>query len=311
MNRRTFIQSMSLATLASPHFSFAADNAASKSPASSARKRPHLKKGLMFNTFRGATADKLSLRQKFELVRDAGFDGIEIRAAMNRAEVLAARDATGLQIPSVTGSVHWVKPLSDPNPAVRETGLEALQQALRDAKAYGATSVLCVPAVVSKEVSYAEAWQRSSAEIAKAVPLAESLGVAIAIENVWNQFLLSPLEAANYVDAFKSPMVRWHFDVGNVVNQGWPEHWIRVLGPRIAKVHVKEYSRKLRDTKGPRAGFDVELMEGDSDWPSVMRAFDDVKYAGWMITEQRRPPGLDDRAFLEHLSRKLDAIFAV
>lgn len=264
----------------------------------------------MYNSFRGATADKLSVRQKFELAREAGFDGIEIRAAMNQDEVLAARDATGLAIPSVTGAVHWVKPLSDPNPSVRETGLESLRQGLRDAKAYGAGSVLLVPGVVSKDVSYADAFARSVTEIKKALPLAESLGVAIAIENVWNQFLLSPLEAANYVDAFKSPLVRWHFDVGNVVSQGWPEHWIRVLGPRIAKVHVKEYSRKLRDTKGPRAGFDVELMEGDSDWPAVMRALDDVGYQGWMITEQRRPAGLDDRAFLAHLSAKLDAIFA-
>ena len=121
-----------------------------------------------------------------------------------------------------------------------------------------ASSVLLVPAVVSKDVSYSDAYTRSVAEIKKALPLAEELGGAIAIENVWNQFLLSPLEAVSYVDSFNSPMVRWHFDVGNVVHQGWPEHWIRVLGPRVAKVHVKEYSRKLRDTKGPRAGFDVE-----------------------------------------------------
>jgi hexulose-6-phosphate isomerase len=171
--------------------------------------------------------------------------------------------------------------------------------------------VLLVPAVVTKDVSYTDAYTRSMAEIKKALPLAEELGVAIAIENVWNQFLLSPLEAVSYVDSFKSPMVRWHFDVGNVVHQGWPEHWIRVLGSRIAKVHVKEYSRKLRDTKGPRAGFDVELMQGDSDWPAVMRALDEVKYDGWMITEQRRPPGLSDAAYLEHLIGKLNAIFEV
>lgn len=310
MTRRHFLETAAVAAFATPHFTSAADNASNKSASSAARSRPHLKKGLMYNSFRGPTADKLSVRQKFELARDAGFQGIEIRAAMNQTEVLAARDATGIAIPSVTGAVHWVKPLSDPNPSVRETGLESLKQGLRDAKAYGASSVLLVPAVVSKDVSYVDAYQRSAAEIAKALPLAESLGVAIAIENVWNQFLLSPLEAAAFVDSFKSPMVRWHFDVGNVVNQGWPEQWIRVLGPRILKVHVKEYSRKLRDAKGPRAGFDVELMQGDSDWPSVMRALDDVKYSGWMITEQRRPPGLDDRAYLVHLSEKLDAIFA-
>lgn len=262
----------------------------------------------MYNSFR---ADKLSVREKFELARAAGFDGIEIKGSMNQAEVLAAQDATGLAIPSVTGALHWVRPLSDPNPSVREAGLAGLKQSLQDAKAYGASSVLLVPAVVTKEVSYADAYTRSVAEISKVVPLAESLGVAIAIENVWNQFLLSPLEAVSYVDSFKSPMVRWHFDVGNVVTHGWPEHWIRVLGPRIAQVHVKEYSRELRDTKGPRAGFEVELMEGDSDWPAVMSALDDATYEGWMITEQRRPAGLSDTAFLEHLTGKLEQIFAL
>ncbi|MES2697397.1 MAG: sugar phosphate isomerase/epimerase family protein [Verrucomicrobiota bacterium] len=267
-----------------------------------------LKKGLMYNSLR---ADKLSVQQKFELLHAAGFDGVEMRGSMNQAEVLAARDATGLAIPSVTVATNWARPLSDPNPTAREAGLAGLTQALRDAKAYGASSVLLVPAVVTREVSYADAHHRCTAEIAKAVPLAEELGVAIAIENVWNQFLLSPLEAVDFVDRFKSPMVRWHFDVGNVVINGWPEQWIRVLGPRIAQVHVKEYSRKLRDTKGPRAGFDVELFKGDSDWPAVMRALDDIKYSGWMITEQRRPPGLDDTAYLKHLIEKLDEIFAV
>ncbi|MEI6466266.1 MAG: sugar phosphate isomerase/epimerase family protein [Verrucomicrobiota bacterium] len=268
------------------------------------------KKGLMFNTLRGPAVDPLSLREKFALLRAAGFDGVELRGSMNQAEVLAARDATGLVIASVNVATNWVRPLSDANPTVRAAGLEGLRQALRDAKAYGATSVLLVPAVVNKETSYAEAYTRSTAEIAKAVPLAESLGVAIAVENVWNQFLLSPLEAVQYVDAFKSPFVRWHFDVGNCVQHGWPEHWIRALGPRIAKVHVKEFSRKQAAERGPRAGFNCELMTGDSDWPAVMQAIDATGYQGWMITEQRRPPGLDGAAYLEHLAKKLDAIFA-
>lgn len=268
------------------------------------------KKGLMFNTLRGPAVDKLSLREKFALVRAAGFDGVEMRGSMNQAEVLAARDATGLAIASVNVATNWARPLSDANPTVRTAGLEGLMQALRDAKAYGATSVLLVPAVVNKETSYADAYTRSAAEIAKAVPLAESLGVAIAIENVWNQFLFSPLEAVRYVDAFKSPFVRWHFDVGNSVLHGWPEHWIRALGSRIAKVHVKEFSRKQAAERGPRAGFECELMTGDSDWPAVMKALDDVKYTGWLITEQRRPPGLDGAAYLQHLAQKLAAIIA-
>lgn len=270
-----------------------------------------LKKGLMLGTFAGPTANKLSVKQKFEMAKAAGFDGIEVRGAMNQKEVLEARDATGLEIASVSGAVHWVKTLSDPNPSVRAEGLESLKQNLRDAKAYGATSVLLVPAVVSREVSYAQAWERSSAEIRKALPLAEELGVAIAIENVWNQFLLSPLEAAKYVDQFGSAAVKWHFDIGNVLNTGWPEQWIPVLGSRIAKVHVKEFSRKIRDEQGLRKGFDVELLKGDNDWGAIMRALDGMGYKGWMITEQRRPPGKTDEEFLAYLVRSLEEIFAI
>ena len=264
----------------------------------------------MFQTLNSETSRKLSLQERFQLVRDAGFAGAEVASAMNQAEVLAARDAVGIEIPSVVISTHWQKPLSHPSENERAVGLEGLKQGLRDAKAYGAKSVLLVPAVVNKEVSYADAYARSVAEIKKAIPLAESLGVAIAIENVWNAFLLSPLEAAAYVDAFQSPMVRWHFDVGNVINTGWPQHWIQALGSRIAAIHVKEFSRKLRDEKGPREGFKVELLAGDSDWPAVMSALDAVHYSGWMISEQYRPPGLTDAAWLSGLTAKMDAILA-
>ncbi len=264
----------------------------------------------MYSMLRGDTAQVLTVRQKFDLFRDAGFDGVEMMSAMNTAEVLAARDATGLEIPSVIITTHWARPLSDSIPSVRATGLEGLRQGLRDAKEYGAKSVLLVPAVVTKEVSYTDAYARSAAEIAKAIPLAESLGVVIAIENVWNRFLLSPREAVEYVDAFRSPFVRWHFDVGNVVNTGWPEHWIRTLGPRIFQIHVKEYSRKIRDTNGPSAGFNVDLLEGDSDWPAVMAALDTTGYKGWMIAEQWRPPSLTDAQWLKHLSQKMDVVIA-
>jgi hexulose-6-phosphate isomerase len=182
-------------------------------------------------------------------------------------------------------SAHWSSPLSDPNPEVRARGMEGLKTALRDAKKLGCSSVLLVPAVVKKDVSYADAYTRSQAEIRKVVPLAEELGVTIAIENVWNQFLLSPLEAARYVDEFNSPRVGWHFDVGNLVNYGWPEQWIRILGKRIAKVHVKEFSRSKRDKEGLWKGFEVELLAGDCDWPAVMKALDDIGYQGWLIAE--------------------------
>ncbi len=313
MNRRDFL--LTTATVAALAPFARAQNAPASAPTAAAPvaiagKKRAMKKGFMYGTLRSPTSQKLDVLGRFRLLRDAGFDGVEVNSAMDQTEVLAARDQTGLAIPSVVISTHWAKPLSDPNPAARAIGLEGLKQGLHDAKAYGASSVLLVPAVVTKEVSYADAYTRSVTEITKAVPLAESLGVVIAIENVWNRFLLSPLEAVAYVDSFKSPMVRWHFDAGNVANTGWPEHWVRTLGPRIVKIHVKEFSRKIRDEKGPAAGFNVDLFEGDSDWPKVLAALDEIGYSGWMIAEQYRPPGLEDAAWLAHLAKKMDDVIA-
>ena len=268
--------------------------AAEDKPATAALKRS-IKKGIMWGTIglKGTVAEKM------QAAKDAGFDGVEMMSHMSVDEVLKARDSVGLQIPSVCCSHHWAKPLSSADPKVREEGLDSLKQSLRDAARYGATSVLLVPAVVNKDVSYPDAYTRSQTEIRKALPLAEELGVKIAIENVWNGFLLSPLEAARYVDEFNSPAVGWHFDVGNVVNTGWPEQWIRVLGKRIQKVHIKEFSRTKRDKEGLWKGFDVSLLEGDDNWPAVVQALDDVGYHGWAITEQGggdTPDGLKDLA---------------
>jgi L-ribulose-5-phosphate 3-epimerase len=293
MRRREFLKT-SAGVLALAALTPRALPAQNTKPEAAAPKRA-LKKGIMW----GTVGVKGSILEKMKAIKEAGFDGTEMMSHMDQDEVLRARDESGLAIPSVCGRDHWAKPLSHPDPKVREEGLEALKQTLRDAKRYGASSVLLVPAVVSKEVSYDEAYRRSQAEIRKAIPLAEELGVKIACENVWNQFLLSPLEAARYVDEFKSPAVGWHFDVGNILNYGWPEQWIRILGPRIQKLHIKEFSRKKRDSEGLWKGFDVKLLEGDNDWPAVMKAVDDIGYHNWAITEQGggdSPEGLKDLA---------------
>jgi L-ribulose-5-phosphate 3-epimerase len=164
-------------------------------------KRRSIKKAIMF----GTVGVKGSTLEKFQAVKEAGFEGVEPNSHMNQDEVLRARDATGLRMPSVCCATHWDQTLTDPDPAVRQKGLEGLEQALRDAHRYGATSVLLVPGVVTKDVTYDQAYERSQTEIRKALPLAEEFKVRIAIENVWNHFLLSPLEAALYVDDFKSP----------------------------------------------------------------------------------------------------------
>jgi L-ribulose-5-phosphate 3-epimerase len=295
MNRRDFLHATAIATMAS-----------SVMPALSADETPKkrgLKKAIMYSTI----GVKGSVMEKFRAVKEAGFEGVEPMGGMSNDEVLEAAKANGLQMPSVCCHTHWAKPLSDPNPEVRKVGLEGLQLSLRDSKKYGAKSVLLVPAVVNKQVSYADAYKRSQEEIRKAIPLAQELGVAIAIENVWNQFLLSPLEAARYVDEFQSPSVGWHFDIGNVINYGWPEQWIRILGKRIRQLHIKEYSRKRRDKEGPGAGFGVKFLEGDNDWPAIMKALDQIGYAGWGIAEQG---GGDSLEGLKDLADRMDRIFA-
>ena len=181
---------------------------------------------------------------------------------LDRDAVIEARDETGLEIPGVIDSIHWRQTLGDPDPAVRAAGIVGLETALSDAKIYGSSTVLLVPAVVNEKVSYEEAYHRSQAEIRKVLPLARRIGVKIAIENVWNNFLLSPLEAARYIDEFSRPWIGFYFDIGNVVNYGWPEQWIRILGKRILKFDIKDYSRELRDKEGPWAGFRVKLGGG-------------------------------------------------
>ena len=269
------------------------------------------KKGYMLNTFPGGKKS-LSVLGQFKLLKEAGFDGVEPSSELDPEEVLQARDATSLAIASVSCGTG-TRSFASPKAAVREKATQELIRDLQNAKNYGASSVLVVPGGVSEEVSYADNYKRCQECIRKAIPTAEKLGVKMAIENVWNNFLLSPLEAARFVDEFESPFVCWHFDVGNVLYIGWPEHWIRVLNKRIAKVHIKEFSRKKMNEQGMRSGFAVEYLQGDNNWPRVMKAFDDVAYTGWFIVEPACGPCKQDMQPLEYLkkvSSQLDKIIA-
>ncbi|MSR57291.1 MAG: sugar phosphate isomerase/epimerase [Planctomycetaceae bacterium] len=244
------------------------------------------------------------LVETFKMLKEIGYDGIDMDRPADHAEVRQAKAESGLIVHGVVDYVHWKQPLSHGDPAVRAAGLEGLKTALRDSKAYGGTTVLLVVGVVNKEISYADAYKRTQDEIRKALPLAEELQIKIAFENVWNMFLLSPLEFARYIDEFESPWVGAYFDIGNVVNYGWPEQWIRTLGKRIVKLDVKEYSRKLRDEKGPGAGFAAELGEGDCDWPAVLKALDEIGYTGWGTAEVRG----GDRTRLQEVSQRMDRV---
>jgi hexulose-6-phosphate isomerase len=166
--------------------------------------------------------------------------------------------------------------------------------------------VLLIPAVVSKEVWYDDAYQRSQAEIRKALPLAEKLEVSIALENVWNNFLVSPLEMAQYIDEFENPWLRAYFDVGNCMRYGWPEQWARILGKRIIKLDIKEYSLTKQNEEGLWKGF-VDLWEGDCDWPAVMKTVREIGNTdGWGTAEIAG--GGPDR--MRDIAEKMDRIYA-
>jgi hexulose-6-phosphate isomerase len=264
-----------------------------------------LRKAIMYSTIRvsGPVADR------FKAVKEAGFEGVEPMGGMNRQEVLDALHQNGLEAASVCCHSHWKETLTHQDPATRKRGIEGLLTTLQDAKAYGAGSILLVPGVVNAEVSYDDAWKRSQEAIREAIPLAKELQVRISIENVWNHFLLSPLEMARFIDAFESPWVGSHFDIGNVVKEGWPEQWIHILGKRINRLHFKEFSIEKMNKEGPYKGFGVDFMAGSNNWKAIMHALDDVGYTGWCITEQGSGPTVEDMR--KKLVEPLDKMFAL
>src|SRR3954471_23858851 len=270
MNRRSFLKVSAGAVTA----------AAFVSTAHAAPKR-NLRKAIMYSTI----GVKGTVLEKFRAMKEAGFDGVEPMGAMVREDVLAALKETGLQAASVCDHIHWVKTLSHPDDAVRKLGYDGLVQSLQDAHAYGAKSVLLVPGVVTGagvgrgDSTYEECWDRSIAEIKKAIPVARDLGVKISVENVGNNFITKPEQAAQYLDAINSEWVGWHFDIGNHGRLGPPEHWVDVLGKRIVKIHVKEFVAAPPPTgdAAPKKGAGRDrpkLLEGNNNWPAIMAALD-------------------------------------
>ncbi|MGM0505903.1 MAG: sugar phosphate isomerase/epimerase family protein [Bacteroidota bacterium] len=273
------------------------------------RRPSTLKKGYMLETFPDfRETPVLEIAQRLQT---AGFHGMEPPSGMDRNEVLDAAETYDLEIPSVVCSTHWTEPLTDPDPDVRRSGLEGVKIALEDAHTYGAKTMLLVPGVVNDQVSYDQAWHRSRQQIQTLIPMAKELGVTIAVENVWNQFLLSPMEAAQYVDSFESPWVGWYLDLGNIVTYGFPEQWVRILGARIAMIHIKEFSLEKRNQEGMRNGFQVNLMEGSNNWAAIMTALRETGYEGYGIAEPAwRTPEMDSDQWLdEMISDRMDRIF--
>jgi hexulose-6-phosphate isomerase len=256
-----------------------------------------IKKGVLLDMLPA----ELSYADRMKMARDVGFNVIQAPTTPDQREaeeIKKAADAANVRIDSVMNMDHWKYPLSSSDAAVVEKSLAGMRTSLHNAKLWGSDAVLLVPAVVNPQTSYRDAWSRSQKEIRKLLPLAEELKIVIAIEEVWNKFLLSPLEMVAYVSDFKSPWIQAWFDVGNVLLYGYPQDWIRTLGKSIVKVHLKDFKRKEDSYEW------VNLGDGDVDWPSVRDAFREIGYAGSAITELKA----GDEAYLRDVSHRVDRL---
>lgn len=228
----------------------------------------------------GSINPKLSHRDRLALAKDAGLDGVEIGQFGSQEEtegVAALAAEVGIEIHSVMAGTHWQWPLSSTDEEIREKGVEGVRDALRVAAWAGADTVLIVPAVVNEDTSYAAAYELSKKSLLELLPTAEELGVCMALENVWNKFLLSPLEFRDYIDDFEHDLVKAYFDVGNILLYGYPHQWIDILGERIARVHVKDFDVNTKQF--------VALLTGSVDYPRVVNAFKGAGYDGYLTAE--------------------------
>jgi hexulose-6-phosphate isomerase len=268
-------------------------------PALAANTRLPIRKAVLFEML----PKSMSISERFKLAADTGFQATECPTMPDEhmaEEVKKASEDTKLPIHSVMNMAHWKYPLSSADPAVVAESVKGMETSLRNAHFWGAETVLLVPAVVNPQTSYKDAWVRSQAQIRKLIPMAEELKVIIAVEEVWNKFLLSPLEYAKYIDDFDSPWVRSYFDVGNVVISGYPQDWIRTVGKRIVKLHIKDFRFRNR-----HAEF-VPLREGEIDWPEVYKSLGEIGYHGTATVE------LDsgDGPYLREVNKRFEMILS-
>jgi len=223
-----------------------------------------------------------SVVENFRLLKELGFEGVEVRSPSEHSPDVyrEAQEATGLTIHGVVAG--W-KSLGSASAEKRAEDRRALEAALEEAAQYGASTVLVVPATVTEKVPYQQAYWQSQAELRKVLPTAERLEVHLAVENVWNRFLWSPLEFARYLDEFYSQWIGAYLDLGNTLTYGWPEQWIRVLGSRIVKLDIKDRSRAQYDERGQ--AIRTKLGDGDANWRSIRAALDEIGYVGWATAE--------------------------
>lgn len=275
-----------------------------------------MKKGISIWSF--AETD---LKKCFELAKDAGFDGVEVALdekgpvslESTKEDILKIKDMAdeaGIELYSVASGLYWTYNYTSDKEENRAKAKEITKKQLEIASWLGCDTILVVPGAVnvvfdpeSEVVEYDVAYERALSALKELAPYAEELKVSIGVENVWNKFLLSPLEMRNFIDEINSEYVGSYFDVGNVVYCGYPEHWIKILGKRIKKVHFKDYRKNV----GSLDGF-VDLLAGDVDYIGVKKALDLIEYDGWTTAEMLPPYAQYPETILYNTSNSMDKI---
>ncbi len=275
-----------------------------------------MKKGISIWSF--AETD---LKKCFELAKDAGFDGVEVAldekglVSLESTEedllnVKKMAEEAGVELYSVASGLYWTYNYTSANEKNREKAKKITKKQLWVASKLGCDTILVVPGAVnvafepgSEIVEYDVAYDRALEALKELAPYAEELKVSIGVENVWNKFLLSPLEMRDFIDKIGSDYVGSYFDVGNVLYCGYPEHWVKILNKRIKKVHFKDYRRNV----GSLDGF-VDLLAGDVDYKGVMSEFAKIGYDGWVTAEMLPPYAQYPETIIYNTSNAMDKI---
>ena len=252
-----------------------------------------MKKGINIWSFR-----KNSLDEVFSLAKDAGFDGVEVELnetgeiTYNSTEkelkaVVDKANSYGIELYSLVCGQCWTYLLSDEQESVRNKAKDMVRKQLETAAVLGCKSILTIPGCVNadfaapgKVTDYLTCYENSLNSLLELKKYAEDYKVDIALENVWNKFLLSPVEMRDFIDKIDSEYVGSYLDIGNTLANGYPEHWIRALGSRIKKIHFKDY----RVAAGGLHGF-VDILAGDVNYPAVMEELEKIGYDGWVTAE--------------------------
>lgn len=278
-------------------------------------------KGISYWSFPGGLDGSKPVREAFREARSAGFDSIELclsetgdvslaSTGHSIADVAKAAHDEGIRISSVACGLFWGKSLSATDPKIRAEAIDIGKKLIDVAAWLDAGAVLIIPGAVdvffdptAEVVDYSTVWDLTTDSVSQLIGNAESSRITLALENVWNKFLVGPVELCKFIDQFESDWVGSYFDTGNASLVGYAEHWIRVLGGRIKRVHLKDYRRAVGDANGF-----CDLLSGDVNWPEVIRALQEVGYEGYLTAEMLPPYRFHPEVLIENTSRAMDAV---